>query len=394
MENVVIVSGVRTPIGSFGGAFKNVSASELGAVVIKEAVRRAGIQPDMVDEVVMGCVGQIAEDAYLARVSAIKAGLPIATTAQTVNRLCSSGLQAIVTGMAAIQTGMAEIVVAGGAENMSRYPYMTREARWGLRMGDQSFQDVLTTVLSDPFENIHMGVTAENVAQEFNISREEQDRFAFESQRKAVQAIESGKFKEQIVPVKVKDRKGKEKWVDTDEHPKKETTLEALAQLRPVFKKDGTVTAGNASGINDGAAAVVLMSASKAEELGLKPLLLITGAGVAGVRPSHMGTGPIPAVEKVLQRTGLTLEEIDLIESNEAFAAQALAVSKELGFSADQVNVNGGAIALGHPVGATGCIITVKLMYEMLARKANYGLATLCIGGGQGLAVVYKNAQM
>lgn len=393
MENVVIVSGVRSAIGSYGGALKNLTASDLGAAVIKEAVKRANIKPEMVDEVIMGCVGQIAEDAYLARASAIKAGLPIETTAQTVNRLCSSGLQSIVTGMSAIQTGLADIVVAGGAESMSRFPYMVRDARWGLRMGDAKFEDLLINLLSDPFDKIHMGITAENVAEEFKIDRAAQDQFALESQQKAVNAIESGKFKEQIVPITVPQKRGKEVVVDTDEYPKKDTTMEGLSKLRPAFKKDGTVTAGNASGINDGAAAVVLMTESKAKELGLTPLLTIVGSAVAGVRPTHMGAGPIPAVQKVLERTGISLDEIDLIESNEAFAAQALAVSNELGFSPDKVNVNGGAIALGHPVGATGCIISVKLMYEMIERKAKYGLATLCIGGGQGLAVIYKNAQ-
>jgi len=394
MENIVIVSGVRTAVGTFGGAFKTVSASDLGAIVIKEAVNRAGIDASQVDEVIMGCVGQFGEEAYLARVSAIKAGLPIETTAQTVNRLCSSGLQAIVTGMSAIQTGMAEIVVAGGAENMSRYPYLSRDMRWGARMGDTGMVDGLQDILSDPFERYSMGVTAENVAEEFEISRLEQDQFALESQQKAARAIESGKFKEQIVPVRVKQRKGDDIIVDTDEHPKPNTTLETLGKLRTVFKKDGTVTAGNASGINDGAAAVVLMSESKARELGIKPLLTIVGAAVAGVRPTHMGTGPIPAVQKVLEKTGLTLDQIDSIESNEAFAAQALAVSKGLNLDPEKVNVNGGAIALGHPVGATGCLITVKLMYDLLDRNLEYGLATLCIGGGQGLAVIYKNAQL
>ncbi|MBP1934061.1 thiolase family protein [Ammoniphilus resinae] len=393
MENIVIVSGVRTAVGTFGGAFKTVSASDLGAIVIKEAVNRAGIDASQVDEVIMGCVGQFGEEAYLARVSAIKAGLPVETTAQTVNRLCSSGLQAIVTGMSAIQTGMAEIVVAGGAENMSRYPYLSRDMRWGARMGDTGMVDGLQDILSDPFERYSMGVTAENVAEEFEISRLEQDQFALESQQKAIRAIESGKFKEQIVPVPVKQRKGDDIIVDTDEHPKPNTTLETLGKLRTVFKKDGTVTAGNASGINDGAAAVVMMSESKARELGIKPLLTIVGAAVAGVRPSHMGTGPIPAVQKVLEKTGLTLDQIDSIESNEAFAAQALAVSKGLNLDPEKVNVNGGAIALGHPVGATGCLITVKLMYDLLERNLEYGLATLCIGGGQGLAVIYKNAQ-
>jgi acetyl-CoA C-acetyltransferase len=390
MENVVIVSGARTPIGSFGGSLKKLSATDLGAIAIREAVNRAGIAPDMVEEVVMGCVGQYGNEAYLARVSAIKAGLPIETTAQTVNRLCSSGMQAILSGMQAIQTGQAEIVVAGGAESMSNYPFLSRDTRWGAKMGNLNFEDGLITILSDPFEKYHMGITAENVAKEFNISREEQDQFALESQQKAAKAIESGKFTSQIVPVTIKQRNGKEIVVDTDEYPRKNTTIEGLSKLPPAFIKDGTVTAGNASGINDGAAAVVLMSESKAKEMGINPLMTIVGAAVAGVRPSHMGTGPIPAIKKVLKQTNLTIDQIDLIESNEAFAVQALAVANELGLSPEKVNVNGGAIALGHPVGATGCLISIKLMYEMIAQKLTYGLATLCIGGGQGMAIIYK----
>lgn len=394
MEKVVIVSGVRTPIGRFGGALKDIKAADLGAIVIEEAVKRAKIDPDMVDEVVMGCVGQIGEDAFLARVSAIKAGLPITTTAYSVNRLCSSGLQAIVTGMMTIQTGMADIVVAGGTENMSQYPYMIRNVRSGLKMGHKQIEDTLITALSDPFENVHMGITAENVADDYGISRSEQDAFALESQKKAIEAIDSGKFKEQIVPVKIARKNGEVDWVDTDEHPRRDTTLDRLGKLRPAFKKNGTVTAGNASGINDGAAAVVLMSESKAKSLGLEPLLVIEGASTAGVQPSRMGTGPIPAVKKVLKKTEINLDEIDVVESNEAFAAQAIAVSKELGLNPQKVNVNGGAIALGHPIGATGCIITVKLMYEMIENDHKYGLATLCIGGGQGLAVIFKNANV
>lgn len=390
VEKVVIVSGARTPIGSFGGSLKKLSASDLGAIAIREAVNRTGISFDMVEEVVMGSVGQCGSEAYLARVSALKAGLPNETTAQTVNRLCSSGMQAIVSGMQTIQTGQAEIVVAGGAESMSNYPFLSQSTRWGAKMGNVSLEDGLVTVLSDPLEKYHMGITAENVAEEFNISREEQDQFALESQQKAVSAIESGKFTSQIVPVTIKQKHGTETVVDTDEYPKKNTTLEGLRKLPPAFKKDGTVTAGNASGINDGAAAVVLMAESKAKELGITPMVTIVGAAVAGVRPSHMGMGPIPAVKKVLKQTNLTLDQIDLIESNEAFAAQAVAVSKELGLPSEKVNVNGGAIALGHPIGATGCIISIKLIYELMAKKLNYGLATLCIGGGQGMAIIYS----
>ncbi|MDN5347058.1 MAG: acetyl-CoA C-acetyltransferase [Clostridia bacterium] len=391
MESVVIVSGVRTAIGTYGGSLKDVPASELGATVIKAAIERAGIDKKDIDDVIFGCVGQIGEDAYIARVCAVKAGLPVDVPAVTINRLCGSGLQAIASASLAIKAGDAQIIVAGGTESMSRVPYLVRSARWGYRMGHGVFEDGLITMLNDPFYNYHMGVTAENIAERFHITREEQDQFALQSHKKAARAIAEGKFKEQIIPIEIPQRKGEPKIVDTDEHVRPDTTIESLAKLKPVFKKDGTVTAGNASGINDGAAAVVVMSESKANELKLKPQLRIVAAAAAGVPPEIMGTGPVPAVKKALAKAGMKLEDIDLIESNEAFAAQALYVQKELGFNEEIVNVNGGAIALGHPVGATGCILVVKLMYEMKYRGARYGLVTMCCGGGQGVAMIFEN---
>jgi acetyl-CoA C-acetyltransferase len=390
MERVVITSGVRTAIGTFGGSLKNVPVSDLGAIVTKEAIKRSGLQARDIGEVVFGCVGQIGEKAYLARVAAIKAGLPIETTAMTVNRLCASGLQAIITGAQTIQTGMASTVVAGGAENMSTLPFLDYERRWGRKMGEVAVQDALSDILSDPFEKYAMGVTAENVAEKYKVSREEQDLFAYESQQKAVQAIKNGVFKEQIIPVEVSKGRGKTKWFDTDEHPKEETSVEILSSLRTVFKKDGTVTAGNASGINDGASAVVMMSESEAIRKGLKPKVAIKGYAFSGVEPSLMGIGPISAVRKVLKNADLTIDDIGLIESNEAFAAQCIAVSKTLELDMQRVNVNGGAIALGHPIGATGNILAVKLMSEMEKRDVRYGLVTMCIGGGQGCAVIFE----
>jgi acetyl-CoA C-acetyltransferase len=390
MEKVVITGGVRTAIGTFGGSLKDISVTDLGGIVTKEAINRSNLDVTEVDEVVFGCVGQIGEGAYLARVAAIKAGLPIETTALTVNRLCSSGLQSIISAAQSIQTGMTNIVVAGGAENMSSLPFLDYDRRWGKKMGEVIIQDSLTQILSDPFEKYAMGVTAENVAEKYQISREDQDQFALQSQQKAIQAIESGAFKTQIIPVEVKKGKGKTAWFDTDEYPKATSTLEKLSSLKAVFRKDGTVTAGNSSGINDGASAVVLMKESEAINKGLKPLVSIKSYAFSGVEPSIMGIGPISAVKKALKIADLTLDDIGLIESNEAFASQCLAVSRELGFNPDTVNVNGGAIALGHPVGATGNILAVKLMYEMAKRDVRYGLVTLCIGGGQGCAVIFE----
>jgi acetyl-CoA C-acetyltransferase len=388
MEDVVIVSGVRTPIGKFQGAYSNLSASDLGAIVIKEAVKRAGLQPDQVDHVVLGCVGQVMEDGYISRHAAVKAGMPIETPAVTVNRICGSGLEAINTAARYIQTGDASVVVAGGAENMTMMPYYVRQGRAGYRMGNGTLEDGILHLLGDPFSKSHMGVTAENLAEKYEISREAQDEVAVRSQERAAKAIEAGYFKEEIVPVEVKQ--GRETvTVDQDEHPRM-TNMEALGKLKPAFKEGGMVTAGNASGINDGAAAVVLMSASKARELGAKPRLKLVARAESGVEPSIMGQGPIPAVQKVLEKSGLTLDQIDLIELNEAFASVAAACSTVLGLDPEKTNVNGGAIALGHPVGATGAILTVKIMHEMERRNARYGLVSLCIGGGQGIATIFE----
>jgi acetyl-CoA C-acetyltransferase len=389
MKDIVLVSGVRTAIGSFGGSLKDFSASDLGAIAIREAVKRAGVAPEQVDEVAMGCVGQAAEDAYLSRMASVKAGIPVEATAITINRLCSSGLQAIVTAAMEISCNFAEIVVAGGAESMSNLPYYLRGARFGYRMGHGELEDGLVTALSDPFTRSHMGITAENVAEKYHVTREQQDQFALESQQKAAKAIAAGVFKEDIVPVKVKLSKTEEKTFDTDEHPRK-TTPESLAKLRPAFKKDGTVTAGNASGVNDAAAAVVMMTTQKASALGLKPVVRLVDAAAAGVPPEIMGIGPVPAVKKLLKKTGVKLEDIGVIELNEAFASQSVACIHELGLNPCLVNINGGAIALGHPIGASGCIITLKLINEMVRRQSKYGMATLCIGGGQGLAVLFE----
>jgi acetyl-CoA C-acetyltransferase len=389
MKDIVVVSGVRTAIGAFGGSLKDFSASDLGGIAIREAVKRAGIAPEQVDEVAMGCVGQAAEDAYLSRLASVKAGIPTEATAITINRLCSSGLQSIVTAAMEITSNFAEIVVAGGAESMSNLPYYLRNARFGYRMGHGELEDGLVTALSDPFTRNHMGITAENVAEKYHVTRDQQDQFALESQQKAAKAIAAGLFKDEIVPVKVKVSKTEEKSFDTDEHPRK-TTPESLAKLRPAFKKDGTVTAGNASGVNDAAAAVVVMTSQKAAALGLKPIVRLVDAAAAGVPPEIMGIGPVPAVKKLLKKTGVKLDDIGVIELNEAFASQSVACINELGLNPCNVNVNGGAIALGHPIGASGCIITIKLINEMVRRKSKYGLATLCIGGGQGLAVLFE----
>jgi len=389
MKDIVVVSGVRTAIGAFGGSLKDFSASDLGGIAIREAVKRAGIAPEQVDEVAMGCVGQAAEDAYLSRLASVKAGIPTEATAITINRLCSSGLQSIVTAAMEITSNFAEIVVAGGAESMSNLPYYLRNARFGYRMGHGELEDGLVTALSDPFTRNHMGITAENVAEKYHVTRDQQDQFALESQQKAAKAIAAGLFKDEIVPVKVKVSKTEEKSFDTDEHPRK-TTPESLAKLRPAFKKDGTVTSGNASGVNDAAAAVVVMTSQKAAALGLKPIVRLVDAAAAGVPPEIMGIGPVPAVKKLLKKTGVKLDDIGVIELNEAFASQSVACINELGLNPCNVNVNGGAIALGHPIGASGCIITIKLINEMVRRKSKYGLATLCIGGGQGLAVLFE----
>lgn len=389
-ESIVIVSGCRSAVGKFQGSLKDLEASDIGGIVIKEAVKRSGLKPEDIDEVVYGCVGQAAENAFAARLASVKAGIPYEASALTVNRLCSSGLQAIVTAAQEIRDGMCEIVVAGGCESMTNIPYYVRHARSGYRMGHGELEDGLITALSDPFTGNHMGWTAENVAAKYGISREEQDRWAAISQERAAKAQEDGKFADEIVPIEVKISKKETAVFDKDEHIRPGTTVEKLAKLRPAFKADGSVTAGNAAGINDAAAAVVLMKESKAAQLGLKPVVRLVDVAVAGVDPSLMGIGPVPAFKKLLDKTGIKKEEIGLIELNEAFAAQALACMKELGLDEEIVNVNGSGISMGHPIGATGCIITVKLMNEMVRRQVRYGVATLCIGGGQGLAVMYE----
>lgn len=391
MAEVYIVSACRTPVGSYGGSLKDVPARTLGAIVIKEALKRANVAPEMVDEVIMGCVLQGGLGQNIARQNTIDAGLPVTVPAFTVNRVCGSGLQSVWNAAQGIKAGDYNIVVAGGVENMSQGIYFTTNARWGARMGNvQLVDDMVFDGLTDIFNKYHMGITAENIAEQFGISREEQDEFALASQQKAVAAIAAGKFKDEIVPVEIQGKKGTVVF-DTDEYPKANTTMEGLAKLRPAFKKDGTVTAGNASGINDGAAAVVVMSEAKVKELGISPMARIVACDVGGVDPKIMGTGPIEGVKKVLKKAGMTLNQIDLIEANEAFAVQALSVAKTLGFNPEITNVNGGAIAIGHPIGASGNRILNTLLYEMQKRKSKYGLATLCIGGGMGIAMIVEN---
>ncbi len=390
-KEVVIVSAVRTAIGSFGGVFKDVSAPQLGAVVIKEALAKVGLAPDSVDEVIMGNVLQAGLGQNPARQAAIGAGLPNEVSSMTINKVCGSGLKAVHLATQAIIAGDADIVVAGGMENMSQAPYLLKGARDGYRMGDQKVTDsMVTDGLWCSFNDYHMGVTAENLCTKYELSREEQDIFAANSQQKAAKAMEEGKFKDEIVPVEVKKRK-EILTIDTDEYPKKGTTVEKLGALRAAFKKDGSVTAGNASGINDGAAVVIVMSKEKADELGIKPLVKIVANASSGVDPSIMGIGPVTAVKKALEKGSQILEEIDLVEANEAFAAQSLAVGKELQFDPEKLNVNGGAIALGHPIGASGTRILVTLIHEMKRRDVKKGLATLCIGGGQGVATIVEN---
>jgi acetyl-CoA C-acetyltransferase len=388
MKEVVIVSAVRTAIGTFGGALKDVSAVDLGATVVKEAIAQANISPDMVEEVIFGNVLQAGLGQNVARQVSIKAGIPQEVSSYTINKVCGSGLKTVALAAQAIACGDAEIVVAGGTENMSLSAYVMPSARWGARMGNASIIDTMVyDGLTDAFSGVHMGITAENIVTEYGFTREEQDAFALESQRRAVQAMADGKFKDEIVPVVISSKKG-DVIVDTDEYPKANTTTESLAKLRPAFKKDGSVTAGNASGINDGAAALVLMSKEKALSLGLTPLAVIKSYASAGVDPQIMGTGPIPSTRKALEKAGLTVKDLGLVEANEAFAAQALSVVKSLELDPSIVNVNGGAIALGHPIGASGARIFVTLLHEMKRRDVKYGLATLCIGGGQGISLI------
>ena len=389
-REVVVLSGVRTAIADYGGSLKDVAPTELAAQVVREAVKRARIDPQQVNQLVFGNVIHTeVRDMYFSRVACIKGGLPQDTTALTVNRLCGSGLQAIVSAAQAIQLGDADVSLGGGAESMSRGGYILPSLRWGQRMNDGGVIDMMVGALTDPFDAVHMGITAENIAEKWKISREQQDEFAVESHRRATNAIEKGYFKEQILPIELKTRKGTTVF-DRDEHPRADATLEGMAKLRAAFKKEGTVTAGNASGINDGAAAVVLMEKSAAEKAGLKPMARLVSYGIAGVDPKIMGIGPVPACNKALAKAGLKVDDMDVIESNEAFAVQALAVSCDLKFDPKKTNPNGGAVGLGHPIGATGAVLTVKALYELQRIGGRYGLVTMCIGGGQGIAAVFE----
>lgn len=391
MKEVVIVSACRTAIGKFGGSLKDVPAADLGAIVIEEAIKRAGIDKAIVDEVVMGNVLQAAQGQNPARQAMIKAGLPVETPAMTINKVCGSGLRCVSLAAQMIKAGDADVIVAGGMENMSAAPYAIPKARYGYRMGNGVLVDtMIKDGLWDAFNDYHMGITAENVAEQFGVSREDQDALGARSQQKACEAIKSGAFKDQIVPVAIHGKKG-DTVFDTDEFPREGTTVESLAKLKPAFKKGGTVTAGNASGINDGAAAFVVMSAEKAAELGLKPMAKVVSYASAGVDPSIMGIGPVPSSRKALEKAGLTADDLSLVEANEAFAAQSVYVVRELGLDMSKVNIHGGAIALGHPIGASGARILVTLLYGLKEVGGKYGLATLCIGGGQGTACIVEN---
>ncbi len=391
-RDVVVLSGVRTAIGDYGGALKDVPPTALGATALREAVARAKIDPAEVGHVVLGSVihGE-ARDMYLSRVAAIEAGLPVGTPCLTVNRLCGSGLQAIVSAAQHILLGDTDCVIGGGAESMSRAAYFLPSGRWGQRMGDAAVVDAMVGALHDPFGHGHMGITAENVAAKYGISREEQDRFALESHQRAANALAQGYFAGQIVPVEVKAKKGPVAFT-VDEHVRRDVKLEDLQKLKPAFKKDGTVTAGNASGINDAAAAVVMMEAGAAQKRGLKPMARLVAYAHAGVDPQVMGLGPIPAVKRVFEKAGLKPADMDVVESNEAFAVQAMAVTRDLGLDPAKVNPNGGAVALGHPIGATGAILTTKAIYELQRTGKRYGLVTMCIGGGQGIAAIFERA--
>jgi acetyl-CoA C-acetyltransferase len=391
MREVVVVAGARTAIGTFGGGLKDVPPTQLGAIVVAEAMKRASVKGDEIGHVVFGhVINTEPKDMYLGRVAAVNGGVAKETPCLTLNRLCGSGLQAIVSAAQSVLLGDADIAIGAGAESMSRGPYIVPSGRWGARMGDFKAIDMMVGALHDPFDVVHMGVTAENVAEKWGITRGEQDALAAESHRRAAQATKEGRFRSQIVPVEVKGKKGPATF-DTDEHFREGTTAEDLGKLKPVFKKEnGTVTAGNASGINDGAAAVVLMERSVAEKRGIKPLARLVSYGHAGVDPKYMGIGPVPASKKALERAQLTVGALDVIEANEAFAAQACAVAKDLGFPADKVNPNGSGISLGHPVGATGAIITVKALYELQRVGGRYALVTMCIGGGQGIAAIFE----
>ena len=392
MREVVIVGAARTPIGSFGGSLKNVPTRTLGAVSIKAAIERAGIKPEMIDEVIMGCVLQGGLGQNVSRQMSLDAGIPKEVPTMTINKVCGSGLRAVELAAQIIKAGDADIIVAGGAENMSAAGYIMPSARWGARMNNVPMVDTMVNDgLWEAFNNYHMGITAENIAEQWGLTREELDEFALASQQKAEAAVKAGKFKDEIVPVEIPQRKGDPIVFDTDEYPKFGASMEKMAKLKPAFKKDGIVTAANASGINDAGAALVVMSREKADELGIKPLCTIKSYASAGVDPTIMGIGPVPSSKKALEKAGLTVDDMDLIEANEAFAAQSVAVGKELGFDTSKLNVNGGAIALGHPIGASGARILISLIYEMMKRpETKYGLATLCIGGGMGTAMVIE----
>jgi acetyl-CoA C-acetyltransferase len=389
-REVVVLSGIRTPVGSYGGSLKDLSPATLGAMVIREAVGRAGVEPDDVGHVAFGHVIPTEKhDVYLARVAAVNGGLPVKVPAVTVNRLCGTGLQAIVNAAQSILLAEADCTVAGGSESMSRGAYLAENHRWGQRMGSSELVDSVTGGLTDPFDDYPMGITAENVAEKWGISREEQDALAVESHRRAAQAAASGYFKEQILPVEIKSRNGTT-VIEHDEHIRTDADLESLAKLRPVFKKDGTVTAGNSSSMNDAASAVVLMDRAVAEDRGLSPMARLVGYSYAGVEPKYMGIGPVPAVKSLLEQTGLTVDELDVIELNEAFAAQAIAVMRDLDLPPDKTNPNGSGISIGHPISATGSILTVKALYELERTSGRYALVTMCIGGGQGIAAIFE----
>lgn len=393
MKEIVIAGAVRTPVGKFGGTLKDIPAVDLGVTAMKEALSRSGVSPEEVDEVILGNVLQAGQGQNPARQVALNGGCPVTTVATTINKVCASGIKSVAMAAQAVNADDADIIVAGGIENMSIAPFYMMKARWGARMGDTEMIDgMVFDGLTDIFNRYHMGITAENVAEKYGITRREQDEFALASQNKAEAAITSGRFKDEIVPVLVPQRKKDPLAFDTDEHPRFGSTIELLEKIPPAFKKDGTVTAGNASGINDSAAALVVMSADTAKNRGVKPLARIVSYAAGGVDPSVMGTGPIPATEKALAKAGLKASDLDIIEANEAFAAQAIAVNRHFGWDLDRVNVNGGAIAIGHPIGASGARILVTLLYEMEKRGSRYGLATLCIGGGQGFAMIVERS--
>lgn len=390
MKEVVIVSGVRLPVGSYGGSLKDISAIDMGAMVVREAVKRAGISPDVVDEVVIGQVGQIAENGFIARAISLAAGMPKTTTAYSVNRQCGSGLQSIVEAVMEIRTGQADVVVAGGSENISQLPYYVKDARWGARMGHKVFEDGVIDILTWPLDGNHNGVTAENVAEKFHVTREEQDVFAVESHRRACEAIDQGKFKEEILPVELKDRKGNVTIFDTDEGPRRGQSLEKVAKLKPCFVKGGTVTAANSSSLNDGAAAVVVMSKEKAIELGVTPKLEIVDYKIAGYDAELMGYSPKFSSEQLADKLGIDIKNIDMFEINEAFASQAFAVYRDLGLDYNKVNIYGGGISIGHPIGATGTILTVKVLYELMRTDKKDAMISMCIGGGQGISMYFR----